>query len=95
MTTKRKGGETHVVRWEVPSLLELADEDVLTSAGKIIGEPAVEHARIEYGLVRKQQALSPSPGERYFEAAVAQTKHLEETVKKAKGEPRARKGKKP
>lgn len=92
MTTKRKGGETHVVRWEVPSLLELADEDVLTSAGKIIGEPAVEHARIDYGLVRKPQALSSSPGERDFEAAVDQTTQHSETLKKVKGRPPAREG---
>lgn len=91
MTTKRKGGETHVVRWEVPSLL--AGEDVLTSAGKIIGEPAVEHARIEYWLVRKQHALSPSPGERDFEAAVDQTTQYRETLKRAsKGRPPAREG---
>jgi hypothetical protein len=92
MTTKRKGGETHVVRWEVPNLLELADEDVLTSAGKVIGELAVEHARIECGLVRKQQALSPSLGERDFEAAVDQTTQHRETLKKVKGRPQAREG---
>jgi hypothetical protein len=80
---------------KLDSFLKLADKDVLTSAGKISHELAIERANTQYELFRKQQALLPSPAERDLEAAVAQIKQLEETVKKAKGEPRARKGKKP
>ena len=80
---------------KLDSFLELADKDVLTNAGKISHELALERANSQYELFRKQQAQLPSPAERDFEAAIAQTKQIEETVKKAKGEPRARKGKKP
>lgn len=80
---------------KLDSFLKLADKDVLTNAGRISHELAIERANAQYELFRKQQALLPSPAERDFEAAVAQTKRLEESVKTAKGEPRARKGKKP
>lgn len=76
---------------KLDSFLELADKDVLTNAGKISHELAIERANTQYELFRKQQARLPSPAERDFEAAVARTRQLEEAVKK--GKPRARKEK--
>lgn len=77
------------------SFLTLADKDVLTSAGKISHDLAVERANTQYESFRKHQARLPSPAERDFEAAVAETKQLEETVKRTRGTARNRKGTKP
>ncbi|MCK6574937.1 virulence RhuM family protein [Myxococcota bacterium] len=76
---------------KLDSFLALADKDVLTNAGKISHELAIERANTQYALFRKQQARLPSPAERDFEAAVARTRQLEEAVKK--GKPRASKEK--
>ncbi len=79
---------------KLDSFLKLADKEVLTSAGRISHELAVERASTQYELYRTQQALLPSAAERDFEAVIAKTKQLEETVKAAKRKPLSRKGKK-
>jgi hypothetical protein len=74
------------------SFLKLADRDVLTHAGKVSHDAALERANSQYELFRKQQEQLPSPATRDFEAAIAETRRLEANLKTAK--PRARKGKK-
>jgi hypothetical protein len=79
---------------KLDSFLTLADKDVLTGAGTISHELAVERASTQYELFRKQQAQFPSPAERDFEAVIAETKQLEASVEKAKTKSRTRKEKK-
>lgn len=80
---------------KLDSFLQLADKDVLTNAGKISHELAVQHATTQYELFRRQQARLPSPAERDFETVLAETKQLEAAVKQTGTKSRSRKGKKP
>jgi len=80
---------------KLDSFLQLADKDVLTNAGKISHELAVQRATTQYELFRRQQARLPSPAERDFETVLAETKQLEAAVKQTDTKSRSRKGKKP
>ena len=69
--------------------LRVSERDILTHAGRVGHEEAIEKARAEYEKFRKQILEEPSPVERHFIEAVQEVKNLE------KGKARCtRKGKK-
>ncbi|MBP8984718.1 MAG: hypothetical protein KBG12_03100 [Syntrophobacterales bacterium] len=54
-----------------------SERDILTHAGKISHESAIEKARAEYEKFRKQMLDAPSEAERHFIEAVKEVKKLE------------------
>ena len=71
---------------KLDEFLKVSESDILTHAGKISHEEAVEKARIEYKKYRKQALEELSPVERHFIEAVQEVKKLEKnktrTIKK-------------
>ena len=56
---------------------KISERDILTHAGKVSHEEAIEKARTEYEKFRKQWLEEPSPVERHFIEAVQEVKKLE------------------
>jgi hypothetical protein len=74
---------------KLDEFLKVSERDILTYAGKVSHEMAIEKARAEYEKFRRQMLEEPSPVERHFIEAVKEVKKLE------KNKPRGtRKGKK-
>lgn len=63
---------------KLDELLKVSERDILTHAGKISHEAALEKARIEYEKFRKRALEEPSPVERHFIEAVKEVKRLEQ-----------------
>ncbi|MDY6908601.1 MAG: virulence RhuM family protein [Thermodesulfobacteriota bacterium] len=63
---------------KLDEFLKVSERDILTHAGKISHEAAIEKARIEYEKFRKQALEEPSPIERHFIEAVKEVKKLEQ-----------------
>lgn len=63
---------------KLDEFLKVSERDILTHAGKISHEAAIEKARIEYEKFRKRSLEEPSPVERHFIEAVKEVKKLEE-----------------
>lgn len=63
---------------KLDDFLKVSERDILTHAGKISHEAALEKARIEYEKFRKQALEEPSPIERHFIEAVKEVKKLEQ-----------------
>ncbi len=62
---------------KLDEFLKVSERDILTHAGKISHEAAIEKARIEYEKFRRRAMEEPSPVERHFIEAVKQVKKLE------------------
>ena len=62
---------------KLDDFLRLNERDILTGAGKVSHEDALEKARAEYEQFRAGRAALPSPVERHFREAVDETKQLE------------------
>ncbi|MEJ5377488.1 MAG: virulence RhuM family protein [bacterium] len=62
---------------KLDEFLKVSERDILTHAGRIGHEEAIEKARIEYEKFRKRVLEEPSPVERHFIEAVKEVKKLE------------------
>jgi hypothetical protein len=76
---------------KLDEFLKVSDRDILTHAGMVSHEEAIEKARIEYEKYRKTLLEESSPVERHFIEAVSEVKKLEKkkpqtTRTKRKGE---------
>jgi hypothetical protein len=67
---------------KLDEFLNVSEREILTHAGKISHEAAIEKARVEYEKFRKRILEEPSPVERHFIEAVKEANKLE------KGKPR-------
>lgn len=69
----------HMEDWiaKLEEFLKVSERDILTHAGRVSHEAALEKARIEYEEFRKRTLEEPSPVERHFIAAVEEVKKLE------------------
>lgn len=62
---------------KLDEFIKISERDILSHAGKISHEEAMEKARIEYEKYRKKILEAPSPAERHFIEAVKELKQLE------------------
>ena len=63
---------------KLDEFLKASERDILTHAGRVSHEAALEKARIEYEKFRKRALEEPSPVERHFIEAVKEVKKLEQ-----------------
>lgn len=73
----------HMADWiaKLDDFLRLSDRDILTHAGKISHEQAVEKAEIEFEIYRQAQAALPAPVDQHFEQTLEELKRLEQKKK--------------
>lgn len=64
---------------KLDDFLKTSEREMLTHAGKVSHEEAVEKARVEYEKYRKQMLDAPSTVERHFIEAVQEVKKLEKS----------------
>ncbi len=62
--------------------LRTSDRDILTHAGKISHQIALDKAKAEYAKYRKQLNELPSPVERHFIEAIKEVKQVDLSPKK-------------
>ena len=67
---------------KLDDFLNLSEQEILTHAGRINHETAVEKAETEYEQYRKQQLSQPSEAEKHFNSAVEKIKQLQPAKKK-------------
>lgn len=67
---------------KLDEFLRLNERDILTHAGAISHEQALDKARTEYEKFHAQQALLPSPVEGHFQEAVVQARQLQASGKR-------------
>lgn len=70
--------------YKLDDFLKRSGRDILTHAGKISHDKALEKAHAEYEKYRKERLNEPSPVERQFLEAVEEMKHLEKTGKRGR-----------
>jgi len=63
---------------KLDEFLKVSERDILTHAGRISHEEAIEKARLEYEKFRKKALEEPSAVERHFIEAVKEVKNLEQ-----------------
>ena len=66
---------------KLDDFLRISDREILTHAGQISHDKALEKARREYEKYRSLHLVYPSPAERHFEIAVDKMKKLEKPKK--------------
>ncbi|MFC1532262.1 virulence RhuM family protein [Thermodesulfobacteriota bacterium] len=66
---------------KLDEFIRISERDILTHAGKISHEEAMEKAHMEYEKYRKQLLNEPSPVERHFMEVVGDVKKLEKIHK--------------
>lgn len=64
---------------KLDDFLRISERDVLTHAGKVSNEAALEKAHLEYEKYRQALLNAPSPVEQHFEQAIRETKILEKS----------------
>lgn len=69
---------------KLDEFLRISERDILTHAGRVSHEEAVEKAHAEYGKYRVLHAGEPSPVEQHFAKAVDEVKALENIKKPRK-----------
>lgn len=69
----------HMANWltKLDDFLKLSDREVLTHAGQVSHQAALDKARHEYERFSRDRAALPSPVDRHFEAATRDLKQLE------------------
>jgi hypothetical protein len=70
---------------KLDDFLKLSERKILTHAGKISHDKALEKAHIEYEKYRKERMNEPSPVERQFIEAVKEMKQIEKSRKRGRG----------
>lgn len=63
---------------KLDDFLRLSDREVLTHAGRISADAAKEHAAAEFARWQANRAAFPEPVDADFEAAIAQTRAIEQ-----------------
>ena len=69
---------------KLDDFLRLSDRQILTHAGKISHETAVEKAEAEFSLLRQQQAALPQPVDEHFTQSLDELKKIETQAKATK-----------
>ena len=69
---------------KLDDFLRLSERDILTHAGKISNEAAIEHANTEFDKYKQRQLAEPSIAEKDFEKSLNQLEKIEATAKKDK-----------
>lgn len=62
---------------KLDDFLRVSERDILTHAGRVSHDEALDKARAEYEKYRAKRAELPAPVERHFQQAVEETKRLE------------------
>lgn len=62
---------------KLDDFMKISDREILTHAGSVSREQAIDRARLEYKKYRKQLLEAPSPVEHHFIEAVKEMKELE------------------
>ena len=70
---------------KLDDFLKLSERKILTHAGKISHDKALEKAHIEYEKYRKERLNEPSPAERQFIEAVKEMKQIGKSRKRGRG----------
>jgi len=70
---------------KLDEFLKVSERGILTHAGRVSHEAALEKARDEYEKYREQALEEPSPVERHFIAAVKEVKKLEKKTPRRRG----------
>jgi len=83
----------HMKDWisKLDDFLRLSERDILTHAGKITHEAALEHANAEFDKFKQQQLAEKNAVEVHFETSLKKLEQLESKVSKAKP-PKKKKG---
>ncbi len=76
----------HMKDWvtKLDDFLRLSERDILTHAGKISNEAAVEHANIEFDKFKQRQLEEPSAVEEHFEKSLQELEKIEFAAKQDK-----------
>jgi hypothetical protein len=76
----------HMRDWisKLDDFLRLSEREILTHAGRITHEAALEHANAEFDKYKKQQLAEKSAVEVHFEKSLKKLEQLESKVSKAK-----------
>jgi hypothetical protein len=76
----------HMKDWvtKLDDFLRLSERDILTHAGKISNEAAVEHANIEFDKFKQRQLEEPSAVEGHFEKSLQELEKIESAAKNDK-----------
>jgi hypothetical protein len=69
---------------KLDDFLRLSERQILTHAGKISHETAVEKAEAEFALLKQQQAALPKPVDEHFAESLDELKKIETQAKEAK-----------
>lgn len=80
---------------KLDDFLRLSERDILTHAGKISHEQAVEKAEIEFEKYRQAQAALPSPVDEHFERTIDELKRIEHRKPTRPKKPRKKRPKRP
>jgi hypothetical protein len=77
----------HMQDWitKLDDFLRLSERDILTHAGKISNEAALEYANAEFDKFKQRQLVEPSMVEKDFEKSLKQLEQIEITAKKKGG----------
>ncbi len=73
----------HMKDWinKLDDFLRLSERDILTHAGKITHDDAIEYANAEFDKFKKKQLERPSPVEKHFEKTLEALDQVEEILK--------------
>ena len=76
----------HMADWitKLDDFLKLSEREILTHAGSISHDDAVEKAQLEYERFAKEQRTLPSAAEKDFNDAIREVKQIEQKRKKPK-----------
>ncbi len=76
----------HMQDWvtKLDDFMRLSERDILTHAGKISNEAALEHANAEFDKYKQRQLEEKSMAEKDFEKSLSQLEKVETTAKKDK-----------
>lgn len=74
---------------KLDDFLKLSDREILTHAGSISHDDAVEKAAIEFERYSQTQRALPSQAEKDFDDAIRDVKQIEQKRKKATKKPRS------
>lgn len=70
---------------KLDDFLRLSERDILTNAGSVSHDAAIEHVNAEFQKYKQKQLAEPSAVEKDFEKSLKQLEKIESTAKKKKG----------
>ena len=83
----------HMADWiaKLDDFLRLSDRDILTHAGKISHDDALQKAESEFAKFRQSQAALPESVDEHFEQTLDQLKNIESRIVKPGKKPAKKK----